>query len=104
MSMPKIECNDIDKCCAVSSLLQSIALEEAAISHILNAEGEKIQKVLCMHNCDCKDLLETNKSVQETIGKITELETVLKEKLNLIVPFLDECCKKPRKPECEHCQ
>ena len=104
MSMPKIECNDIDKCCAVSSLLQSIALEEAAISHILNAEGEKIQKVLCMHNCDCKDLLETNKSVKETIGKITELETVLKEKLTLIVPFLDECCKKPHKPECEHCQ
>ena len=29
---------------AASSLLESIALEEAAISHILNAEGEKLQK------------------------------------------------------------
>lgn len=44
MSMPKIECEHIDKCCAASSLLQSIALEETAISHILNAEGEKLQK------------------------------------------------------------
>ena len=44
MSMPKIENIDIDKCSAASALLQSIALEEAAISHILNAEGEKIQK------------------------------------------------------------
>lgn len=39
MSMPKIECANIDKCCAAASLLQSVALEETAISHILNAEG-----------------------------------------------------------------
>lgn len=44
MSMPTIECNNIDKCCAASSLLQSIALEETAISHILNAEGENYRK------------------------------------------------------------
>ena len=44
MSMPKIECEHIDKCCAASSLLQSIALEETAISHILNAEGENFKK------------------------------------------------------------
>ena len=46
MSMPEIECKHMDECCAAFSLLQSIALEEAAISHILNAEGEKLQKVL----------------------------------------------------------
>lgn len=46
MSMPEIECKHMDECCAASSLLQSIALEGAAISHILNAEGEKLQKVL----------------------------------------------------------
>lgn len=32
MSMPKIECNHIDKCCAAASLVQSIALEETAKS------------------------------------------------------------------------
>ena len=87
MSMPKIECADIDKCCAASSVLQSIALEETAISHILNAEGEKIQKVLSLHNCDCKDILEVNKSVQDTVDKITSLEIVLKAKLDLIIPL-----------------
>ena len=65
MSMPKIECANIDKCCAVASLVQSIALEETAISHILNAEGEKIQKVLGLHNCCTKDILEVNKSVED---------------------------------------
>lgn len=100
MSMPKIECTDIDKCCAASSLLQSIALEETALSHILNAEGEKIQKVLSLHNCDCKYILDVNKSVQDTIEKITGLEVVLKEKLDLIVPLLDDCGKKPPKTDC----
>ena len=75
-------------------------MEETAISHILNAEGEKIQKVLTLHNCDSKDILEVNKSVQDTIDKITDLETILKAKLDLIVPILDECDKKPPKPEC----
>lgn len=101
MSMPVIERADIDTCGAVASLLQSIALEETAISHILNAEGEKIQKALCLHNCDCKDILDVNKSVQEAIEKITCLEVVLKEKLTLIVPLLDDCHKKHPKKDCE---
>lgn len=100
MSMPKIECNNIDKCCAASSLLQSIALEETAISHILNAEGEKIQKVISLHNCDKKDLIKVNKSVEDMVDKITALEIVLKSKLDTITPLLEECDKKPPKPEC----
>lgn len=40
MSMPEIKCKDLDKCCAAASLLQSIALEETAISHILNADPQ----------------------------------------------------------------
>lgn len=99
MSMPKIECENIDKCCAASSLIQSIALEEAAISHILNAEGEKIQKVLSLHNCDSEKLLKVNQSVESMVDKITSLEIVLKAKLDLIIPILDACDKKP--PKCE---
>lgn len=100
MSMPIIESTNIDKCGAASSLLQSIALEETAISHILNAEGEKIQKILSLHNCDCKDILEVNESVQDTIDKITSLEAVLKEKLDLIVPLVKDCEKRPHKTDC----
>lgn len=99
MSMPKIECTHIDKCCAASSLLQSIALEETAISHILNAEGEKLQKAISL-DCSQKDLIEVNKSVEDMVDKITSLEVVLKSKLDLIKPILDDCDKKPHKPEC----
>lgn len=99
MSMPKIECQDISKCCAATSLLQSIALEEAAISHILNAEGEKLQKALSMHTCSQKDLIEINKSVEDMVGKIINLETILKSKLEMIIPLLEDE-DKPHHPEC----
>lgn len=99
MSMPRIESHDIDKCCAASSLLQSIALEETAISHILNAEGEKLQKAVSI-DCEQKDLIEINKSVENMVDKITSLELVLKAKLDLIMPILDDCDKKPHKKEC----
>ena len=96
MSMPKIECNHIEKCCAAASLLQSIALEETAISHILNAEGEKLQKAISFHDCSHEDLLTVNKSVEDMVDKITALEIVLKSKLDLIKPILDDCEKKPK--------
>lgn len=99
MSMPKIECAHIDKCCAASSLLQSIALEETAISHILNAEGEKLQKAISL-SCSNKELLEINESVGNTVDKITNLEIVLRSKLDFIKPLLDDCDKEPPKSEC----
>lgn len=98
MSMPCIECKNIDKCCAASALLQSIALEETAISHILNAEGEKLQKAISI-SCDQKDLIEINKSVEDMVDKITSLEVILKSKLDLITPILEDCGKKPPKME-----
>lgn len=107
MSMPKIECCDVDKCCAAASLVQSIALEEASLSHILNAEGEKIQKAVAMHNCSQKDLIEVNRSVENMVEKVTNLEMVLKSKLEMVLPLLKKCekCEKcdikpPKKPEC----
>ena len=99
MSMPKIECSHIDKCCAAAALLQSIALEETAISHILNAEGEKLQKAISL-DCNQEELIQINKSVENMVDKITSLEIVLKSKLDLIKPILDDCDKKPPKPEC----
>ena len=101
MSMPKIECAHIDVCCAAASLLQSIALEETALSHILNAEGEKLQKAIGMEHCTHKDLLDVNKSVEDMIDKVTALEIVLKSKLDLISPILERCeCEKQPKQKC----
>lgn len=101
MSMPKIECTDISKCCAATSLLQSIALDETAISHILNAEGEKLQKAISMEHCSHKDLIEVNQSVENMVEKITNLEMVLKSKLDLIKPILEDCDKKPHSCACD---
>ena len=100
MSMPKIECEHIDKCCAASSLLQSIALEEAAISHILNAEGEKLQKGISL-SCNQKDLIEINKSAESMVDKLITLETILKTKLDVIKPILEHCEKPHHKPDCD---
>lgn len=98
MGMPTIECSHVDKCCAAASLLQSIALEEAAISHILNAEGEKLQKAISLQECSHEDLLDVNKSVEDMVDKITALEIVLRSKLDLITPILEHCEKQPPKP------
>ena len=46
MSMPTITTspNPISMRQAITDLIESIALEETTLSHILNAEGEKLQR------------------------------------------------------------
>lgn len=73
-------CHDCNPC----QVMQSIALEEAALSHILNAEGEKIQKVVAMPNATLQDLLSVNDSVMRTIRETTSLEIILLSKLEAI--------------------
>lgn len=87
--------------CGSCSIIQSVALEQAALSHILNAEGEKIQRAVCLSTNIC-DLLKVNASVNETISRVIELEQVLLKKLTLVEahdqwmaePY-DSGCKKP---------
>lgn len=74
---------------AVSDLFESIALQQAALSHILNAEGEKLQKVLSLDDIAPQTILLTNKSVESTVNTIANLETILKSKLDL---FSDCIC------------
>lgn len=104
MGMPKIKCKNIDKCCAASSILQSIALQEAGLAHIINAEGEKLQKVISMECVDVDDLLAVNKSVENMIDKITALEIILRDKLKSVIPLLEDCKENPRPPKkSKHC-
>lgn len=99
MGMPKIKCKKIDKCCSASSILQSIALQEAGLAHIINAEGEKIQKVVSMDCIQPKELIEVNTSVESMIEKITSLEMVLKSKVDAVIPLLKDCDKPPKPPK-----
>ncbi len=67
-----------DPCCDV---LESIALMEAALSHILNAEGEKLQKVLAETD-DIDKILCVNREINKTVINATHLEHVLYAKLS----------------------
>lgn len=69
MSMPKIKCKYINKCCSASSMLQSIALQEAGLAHIINAEGEKIQKAVSTDCITTEELIKVNESVESMVEK-----------------------------------
>lgn len=77
------------------NVIHSIALVETSISHILNAEGEKIQKVLKISN-NIEDIIAVNREVNKTIMNITRLENALYDKL-LIITEKDFC-----KNDCNH--
>lgn len=94
MSMPRIErpkC-PVDKEQAIADLLESIALEETGLSHIINAEGEKIQKAIQVSN-NVKELVCVNKSVKDTINALTKFQIVLDSKLEKVLDFT---CRKPK--------
>jgi len=80
MGMPVI--NVKDRCEAITDLIESVALGEAALAHILNAEGEKLQAVIAKKPCT-SELLKVNKSVQKMVTAVTRLEMVLQSKLEL---------------------
>lgn len=93
MGMPEIKHNNIQRRDAITDIIESVALEQAALAHILNAEGEKIQKVVDLKPydnimtenppVDVEKLLKVNKSVRDTIDAVTRLEAILQSKLNL---------------------
>ena len=77
--------------------LQSIALQEAGLAHIINAEGEKIQKVVGMCDASVEEMIDVNTSVEGLIEKITSLELVLKSKMDAVLPLLPDCGKPPHR-------
>jgi hypothetical protein len=60
-----------------------VALIEAALAHILNAEGEKIQKAVGVAS-NIGELLEVNNSVNKTILNAIELENAMLAKLKAV--------------------
>jgi len=86
MSLPTVpKTNSRDE--AVNLILTSIAMEEVALSHILNAEGEKIQYALgTLENkpsnpATVEDVLKVNASVQGTLEASGKNQAVLAEKM-----------------------
>ena len=84
---------------AVIDLVESIALQESALSHILCAESLKMKTALAMNEIDLCKLLEVNDSATNMVHAVANLELVLKDKLefvsnNLYVPG-DSSCPSP---------
>lgn len=69
-------CGTIVYCDPIADFVESIALIEASVAHILNAEGEKIQYAVAQET-DMDTILSVNKSVTKTITQVTHLEQVL---------------------------
>ncbi|MEG0812806.1 MAG: hypothetical protein RSL74_02585, partial [Clostridium sp.] len=68
----------------ISDLIESVALEEAALGAIANAEGAKIQRFVAMPGVTPSQLLCLNKSVTDMTNAMALLESVLIQKLNTV--------------------
>jgi len=92
-SFPKLE-TILTREQAINAIIASIALEETAIAHILEAESEKIRHVIkCAHDNGCGEadmqlVLDVNKGVADLIDKATNMQIALKEKLDIAVKHL----------------
>ena len=82
-------CPPDNKQCS-KDVIGSIALVESSLAHILNAEGEKIQKAVKL-TCSVDELLKINRSVQNTLIHATFLEHTLFAKLDRVC---SGCCRR----------
>lgn len=90
MSMPIIKTGTVTREFAVGQIIESIAMEEASLSRILNAESEKIMAIVENPNTTAEQLMSVNRSVKTTVGAITRLESMLQAKLDLFQPIICE--------------
>lgn len=102
MGMPVIVNSDISRCNAITDLIESVALQQAALAHILNAEGEKLQHVIGSECATPELLLETNKSVRAMVDSVAKIEMILQYKLGLFEDCLCEPCKQPHNFRSSH--
>ena len=91
MGMPVITPGDRTGEQAITDLIESIAMQERALSHILNAESETMQTVINMEGVTAQQLLQLNRSVEQMVNTATRLETILQTKLEL-VDMIDATC------------
>ena len=84
MGMPEIRSSNVSRSQAITDTLQSIALEEAALAHILNAEGEKLQCAVAMECITAEKLIEVNETVRSTMEAAAKFEQALQAKLAVL--------------------
>lgn len=78
----------------INLLLSSIAFEELGLAHLINAEGEKMQRLLKDKDCDEEELIEANKSVVKMLRTVIKKEMLLQFKLEDVLEIPDHHFKK----------
>jgi len=79
-------------------------MEEAALSHIINAEGEKIQFALKYGAAHDKcynvmeNILKVNESVASVLEQVADIQVILKGKMRLAMRFLPNGCEPEKRP------
>lgn len=73
---------------AMNNFYSSIALQEAALAAILDAEGMKIQKVSLSDKYTDEEIMQTNKSVNDMINAISRFDMLLASGLKIC----DDAC------------
>ena len=88
LSQPSFPNNpDITRDDAVNQILSSVAMEELGLSHIINAEGEKLQYILGTlpgitgPAASIEDLLDANQSVQDLLQNASYNQLLLRSKM-----------------------
>lgn len=87
---------------SLNMILASIAMEELGLSHIINAEGEKLQYVLgtlngggCRH-ASIEEVLAVNKSIKGLLDSVMQNQILLKSKMDSAVSALEEGSSGPK--------
>jgi uncharacterized protein YjdB len=70
---------------AINSLLSSIADEEIALAHIIDAEAKKLKTIISDKNKDVANLMDANKSVERMLRKVITKEMLLSFQLEDVV-------------------
>lgn len=90
-NIPDITPNiDLDREDVINLLLISIAFEELGLAHIINAEGEKIQRVIEDEESTFDQLIEINRSVEKSLRNVIKKEMLLQFKLEDTMELIEE--------------
>jgi hypothetical protein len=74
---------------AIVNLIESITLEEGAVAHIIDTQGETLKKFLhCGRNTE--ELLQINRSINDTIKILLKLQMLLQSKLEYLKNILQK--------------
>ncbi len=80
MSRPKIPKREQEE--AIIDAIESMALEEAALAHLVNAEAEKLQAVVEKgHFKSAKKLVKLQESILKVLRTVTKSQMLLQFKL-----------------------